>query len=196
MMQFLEERIDDHKFLRLIRAMLKAGYMENWKYHATYSGAPQGGIISPLLSNIYLHELDVHMEKMQKDFNEGKGRKKNKAYTKFAWQVEVLRKEYRYLKANEADNSALTAIRKEVMSLKREMGKLKAKDQMDSAYKRLWYCRYADDFLIGIIGSKADAQEVMARVKLFVQEHLKLSIAEENPVSSTLKRIPGFWDLT
>jgi RNA-directed DNA polymerase len=179
MIQLLEKRIDDRRFLRLIRAMLKAGYMEDWKYHANYSGAPQGCIISPLLSNIYLHELDEYMQQMKTDFSKGKCRRKNKAYTKFSWKVESLRKKYRELKDGHADDSALTMIRKELVFLKQKMGKLKARDPMDIGYKRLCYCRYADDFLVGVIGSKADAEGIMDRVKLFVQEILKLSIAEE-----------------
>jgi group II intron reverse transcriptase/maturase len=179
MMQLLEKRIDDHKFLHLIRAMLKAGYMEDWKYHATYSGAPQGGIISPLLSNIYLHELDEYMEQMQMDFRQGKGRKKNTAYTKLAWKVDSLRKTYREMKERNADEIAFRMVRKEIKLLKQKMGKLKSKDPMDAVYKRLWYCRYADDFLVGIIGSKLEAQEIMDKVKNFVQKNLRLTIADD-----------------
>lgn len=179
MMRLLEKRIDDPKFLRLVRAMLRAGYMEDWQFYATYSGTPQGGIISPILSNIYLHELDCYMEEVQMEFRKGKGRRKNKAYTKFAGKVESLRKMYRELKENHADQSTLTMIRKEIKILKRKMTELKARDPMDQDYKRLWYCRYADDFLIGVIGSKEEAQGIMDRVKVFVQETLKLTIAEE-----------------
>ena len=168
MMQLLERRIDDHKFLRLVRGMLRAGYMEDWQFHATYSGTPQGGIISPLLSNIYLHELDQYMEQVQMEFRTGKGRRKNKAYTKFAWKVESLRKNYREIRDHQADQTALAMIRKDIKLLKIKMGELKARDPMDQEYKRLWYCRYADDFLIGVIGSKADAQGIMDRVKVFV----------------------------
>ncbi|MHB8069529.1 MAG: group II intron reverse transcriptase/maturase [Desulfobaccales bacterium] len=179
MMQLLEKRIDDHRFLHLIRAMLKAGYMEDWKYHATYSGTPQGGIISPLLSNIYLHELDEYMEQVQMDFRRGKDRRKNTAYTKLAWRVESLRKAYREMKESNADKIAFHIIRKEIKFLKQKMGKLKSKDPMDEGYKRLWYCRYADDFLVGIIGSKLEAQEIMEKVKNFVQKNLRLTIADD-----------------
>lgn len=179
MMRLLERRIDDQKFLRLVRGMLRAGYMEDWQFHATYSGTPQGGIISPLLSNIYLHELDQYMEQVQMEFRTGKGRRKNKAYTKFAWKVESLRKNYREIRDHQADQTALSMIRKDIKLLKIKMGELKARDPMDQEYKRLWYCRYADDFLIGVIGSKADAQAILDQVKAFVQKTLKLTIAEE-----------------
>ena len=87
---------------------------------------------------------------------------------------------YRELKDNShADDSAFNMIRKEVKLLKLKMSELKAKDPMDQEYKRLWYCRYADDFLIGVIGSKAEAQGIMDRVKLFVHKNLRLAIAED-----------------
>src|SRR5439155_1217863 len=54
LMGLLEKKIDDTKFLNIIRKMVKAGYVEDWKYHNTYSGTPQGGILSPILANIYL----------------------------------------------------------------------------------------------------------------------------------------------
>lgn len=120
------------------------------------------------------------MEQVQMEFRTGKGRRKNKAYTKFAWKVESLRKNYREIRDHQVDQTALAMIRKDIKLLKIKMGELKARDPMDQEYKRLWYCRYADcDFLIGVIGSKADAQGIMDRVKVFVQETLKLTIAEE-----------------
>ena len=48
LMRILAEKIHDNRFLRLIRNMLKAGYMEDWQYHDTLSGAPQGGVVSPV----------------------------------------------------------------------------------------------------------------------------------------------------
>ena len=59
----LAEKIDDQRFLRLIRNMLKAGYMEDWEYRDTLSGVPQGGVVSPVLSNIYLNKLDEFIER-------------------------------------------------------------------------------------------------------------------------------------
>src|SRR5215510_9661837 len=59
----LAEKIRDNRFLRLIRNMLKAGYLEDWQYHDTLSGVPQGGVVSPVLSNIYLHKLGEFVEK-------------------------------------------------------------------------------------------------------------------------------------
>src|SRR5216683_1616766 len=62
MVRILSEKIRDNRFLRLVRSMLQAGYLEDWAWHATLSGAPQGGVASPILSNIYLHRLDYFVE--------------------------------------------------------------------------------------------------------------------------------------
>lgn len=78
LIKILSERIKDERFLRLIRKFLKAGYLEEWRFHNTYSGTPQGGIISPILANIYLDKLDKFMEKLQTEFNCGERRKRHK----------------------------------------------------------------------------------------------------------------------
>ena len=62
MRSILAEDIRDGRFLRLIDGLLQAGYLEDWRYHETLSGAPQGGVLSPLLSNIYLDRLDRYVE--------------------------------------------------------------------------------------------------------------------------------------
>ena len=74
MIRLLEKKIDDNRFIKIIKGMLKAGYLDDWTYHDTYSGTPQGGIISPILSNIYLHELDCYVERLIGEFSKGKKR--------------------------------------------------------------------------------------------------------------------------
>ena len=59
LIDILRKRIDDERFLRLIRKFLNAGFIENWVFNKTYSGTPQGGIISPILANIYLDNLTL-----------------------------------------------------------------------------------------------------------------------------------------
>ena len=88
MVELLEKKIDDKRFIDLIQAFLKAGYMEDWRFHGTYSGTPQGGILSPILANIYLHELDMFMEKMTASFTTGERRKPNREYYCYATKIE------------------------------------------------------------------------------------------------------------
>src|SRR5689334_9635970 len=85
MLSTLAERIHDNRFLRLLRNMLQAGYLEDWVWGATLSGAPQGGVASPILSNIYLHRLDVFVETvLMPQYNRGQRRARNPAYLEVA----------------------------------------------------------------------------------------------------------------
>ena len=76
---FLRKRIDDARFVGLIEGMLKAGCMDDWVFERTYSGTPQGGVVSPMLANIYLHELDQFMAEMKAGFDRGPGDARTRA---------------------------------------------------------------------------------------------------------------------
>ena len=85
LMKILAEKILDNRFLRLIRNMLKAGYMEEWQYYKTLSGTPQGGVVSPFLSNIYLDKLDEYVEReLIPQHTRGTRRKVNPQYRELA----------------------------------------------------------------------------------------------------------------
>jgi group II intron reverse transcriptase/maturase len=180
LIMLLEQKIEDRRFLKLIRAMLKAGYMEDWVFHQTYSGAPQGGICSPIYANIVLHELDRFMETMQGAYTKGRWRAKNPAYQAYCTTIQRLR---RHITRQQAQGNNASP---EVRAMKRHITKLDAarktmpsSDPMDAGYRRFRYCRYADDMAIGIIGPKEDAQHVMEQVKCFLAQHLRLQTAEE-----------------
>jgi len=179
LMSFLAKKIEDKRFLRLMQAMLDAGYLEEWSYHATYSGVPQGSIVSPVLANVYLHELDLFMKNLKKDFDRGKRRGKNRLYYRYSGKIERLRKRWDTLKGKEGKEQELQAIQQEIRRVDHLRKQLPSSDPFDEGYKRLVYCRYADDFAIGIIGSFADAETVRQQVTAFIQETLKLTIAEE-----------------
>lgn len=187
LINLLRKRIEDEKFIQLIWKFLKAGYLENWKFHKTYSGMPQGGIISPILSNIYLHELDRYVENLTELFNKGKGRSVNPKYKQLEGKATRMRKK---LKANwdSMSEKERNTNRKEIESIKREMLKIDYSNHMDDNFKRLRYVRYADDFLIGIIGSKEDAENVKVKLARHLQE-IGLELSQEKTlITNTRKR--------
>jgi group II intron reverse transcriptase/maturase len=83
MVRILAEKIHDNRFLRLMRNMLKAGYLEDWRWNATLSGVPQGGVVSPVMSNIYLHKLDNFVETVLiPEYTRGRVRKQDTDYAR------------------------------------------------------------------------------------------------------------------
>ena len=180
LINILRKKIDDKKFISIINQLLTAGFMEDWKFNKTYSGTPQGGICSQLLANIYLNELDQFVESLAKEFNKGEERKRNLEYIKAAHRLEDVRKAHR----NAIEHGGVfpmfqVELGDTVKKLEKELHKLPHRDPNDPGFKRLRYIRYADDFVIGIIGSKDDANRVMVRVREFLQTELKLSVCKE-----------------
>src|SRR6266487_2827262 len=175
----LEKKIEDRRFIRLIKAMLEAGYLEDWTYHTTFSGVPQGSICAPILANVVLHELDLFMKDMKERFEKGKRRKGNKIYISHSNKIRRLRRTYDNLKGKEENKKKLQEIKQRIQQVKQQRKKYPSCDPFDAEYKRLYYCRYADDFAVGIIGSKADAQAVKQAIKSYVETTLKLTVSEE-----------------
>lgn len=169
----LKKRIKDEAFISLMWKFLRAGYMEQWVYHTTYSGCPQGSGMSPILSNIYLHELDVFMASLKSKFDRGETRfrKVHENHDKVRWA-------FRKAKENLEDNRNEENVKTFKLAQK-NMLSTPHLSEMDNNYKRIQYNRYADDFLIAIIGSKEDAQSIKEQVKVFLQETLKLTMSEE-----------------
>ena len=177
---FLKRRIDDGKFIALMWKFLKAGYMEQWVYHKTYDGVPQGSGISPILSNIYLSELDDFMEGYKAKFSVGthKDRIINPEYRKSSKKTAYFKKKGKEIwdgiSKDEREQRAKEL--KRLQSLTRSMPHQMA---INANYKSIQYVRYADDFLIGIIGSRQDAQKVKDDIKQFMAEKLKLKLSDE-----------------
>src|SRR6266568_4910279 len=175
----LEKKIEDKRFLRIIQAMLDAGYLEDWRYHATYSGVPQGSICAPILANVLLHELDTFLSTMKQQFDQGKKRKENPLYRRYSYHIRRLRGEWDRLKGKEEGKHELQRIQQEIRRVDQLRKQLPSGDPFDDGYKRLYFCRYADDFCIGIIGSRADAEQIRQEVRQFIEHDLRLTIAEE-----------------
>jgi group II intron reverse transcriptase/maturase len=162
LMGILAEKIHDNRFLRLIRNMLMAGYLEDWQYHDTLSGVPQGGVVSPILSNIYLDKLDKFVEReLIPQHTRGEIRRKNPEYERIRRQLRSARRD---------------GDRAQARALARQMRCLPAKDPMDPSYRRLRYIRYADDHLLGFTGPKAEAEEIKAKLAVFLREQLALEL--------------------
>lgn len=175
LISILKERISDDRFIRLIRKFLNAGYIEDWTFHKTYSGTPQGGIVSPLLANIYLDRLDKYMKEYIVKFDKGEKCRPSRVRKDFE---NARKRTVRKLKSVEDENERAVLIQR-IKTEDKERAMFPSCDEMDTAYKRLKYVRYADDFLIGIIGSKQDAKEVKEDIKNFLYEKLKLELSDE-----------------
>jgi group II intron reverse transcriptase/maturase len=161
----LREKIHDNRFIRLLENLLKAGYLEQWDYKPTLSGTPQGGIISPILSNIYLDKLDKFVENVLiPRFTKGKHRKINPAY-----HTLQIRKHYWKKKGNAT----------KARELRKAAQQLPSQDMADPDFRRLRYVRYADDFLLGFSGPKAEAEEIKEQLRKFLKEELELELSEE-----------------
>ena len=165
MVEILAEKIHDNRFLRLIKQMLQAGYLEDWVWNATLSGAPQGGVVSPVLSNIYLHRLDDFVETVLiPEYTRGKRRASNPAY-------------YRLRSA--ARRARARGDRAQARELRARQRSLPSSDPNDPGYRRLRYLRYADDTLLGFTGPKAEAEEIRTRLATFLRDELKLELNED-----------------
>ena len=165
MVSILSEKIHDGRFLRLIGKMLSAGYLEDWRWNATLSGCPQGGVASPILSNIYLHKLDQFVETVLiPQHTKGKARRINPSYKRLKDRLAYARKRGNRDKGRE---------------LRKELRRLPAGDPCDPGYLRLRYSRYADDHLLGFIGPKAEAEKIKAELAEFLRDELKLELSAE-----------------
>lgn len=180
LVSILRERISDEYFISLVYKFLKAGYMEQGSYYRTYSGTPQGSIISPILSNIYLDRLDKYMEKYMIEFNKGKRRKDNKYYTSLKDKRRWL-KSQKFTKEEWADLDEDTKLKilKKINEFNAEIRQTPAVDNMDPNFRRLNYVRYADDFLCGVIATKEEAKVIKEDIAKYLKEKLHLNMSKE-----------------
>jgi group II intron reverse transcriptase/maturase len=162
----LREQIHDQRFLRLIAHLLRAGYLADWQWHPTLSGVPQGGVVSPLLANLYLDRLDRYVETtLLPMYNRGTRRRRHAAYRRLAQQCQA---------------QARRGNRAEARQLRQQFQRLPSVDPQDPGYRRLHYIRYADDFLLGFSGPRDEAEAITRQLGGFLREqlHLELSAAK------------------
>jgi group II intron reverse transcriptase/maturase len=165
LLEILRRKIQDGRFIALVEGLLKAGYLEDWKYHRTHSGTPQGGVVSPILANIYLTEFDRFVTtELVPEFTKGLKREVNPIYERLRSRAKKAKakgnmEKYRHWSIQARQHPS--------------------QNPLDASFRRLKYVRYADDFLLGLIGSKADAEAIKQRVKTWLTENLKLELSEE-----------------
>lgn len=165
LLNIIGKSFHDGRFLRLIDNILKSGYIEDWKYNKTLSGTPQGGIISPILANIYLNEFDNWIETiMLEKYNIGKRKKYNPEYNKLNAEIAKC-----YANGDKEKARKLKIQRRNIPSV----------NTHDEIYRRLRYVRYADDFILGFTGPKSEAEEIKEEIGKFVKEELKLTLSKE-----------------
>lgn len=161
----LSKQIQDGRFIRLIKNMLEAGYLDDWKFRETISGTPQGGVISPLLANIYLHQFDKWVgEELIPQYTRGKKQKANSAYNRLSRKIKFYQDKGEYKKAHQ-----IIVERRNIPSV----------DTYDTNYRRLRYVRYADDFILGFTGSKAEAKDIKKQIGDFLNIKLHLELSQE-----------------
>lgn len=176
MVAILRERIEDENFIALMWKMLKAGYMEQWVCHCTYSGTPQGSGVSPILANVYLSKMDEFAENLKSTFDKGIYKDSNE-YGRAASKLYYIRRRNRlhWKEWNEEERREALKLQKAAIA---KLHSVPSKKACNQDYKRLFYCRYADDFLIGVIGSREDAAEIKEKFRVFLKDTLHLEMSD------------------
>jgi group II intron reverse transcriptase/maturase len=165
LLEILSEQIHDGRFINLMRELFDAGYMEDWTFNKTLSGVPQGGIVSPILSNILLDKLDKFVETVLiPQYTKGVRRKASAEYSN------LIARAYKHRQRGNAEKAE---------QLKKLAQTIPSRDVNDPNYRRLKYVRYADDFLLGFVGPRSEAEEIKYQLRKFLQDELKLELSEE-----------------
>ncbi|MBS1807436.1 MAG: maturase [Acidobacteria bacterium] len=161
----LREHLHDNRFLRLLSHLFKAGYLEDWQYHESLSGVPQGSVVGPILSNIYLDRLDQFVETVLLPANNrGDHRKPYPPYMALL---------------NAARRKRMAGEHEAARKLRQQAQQMPSRDPHDPHFRRLWYCRYADDWLLGFSGPREEAVQIKAQLGAFLREQLKLELSPE-----------------
>lgn len=172
LLEILSRKIADGRLLNLIEKFLKAGYMEFRQVHNSLTGTPQGGIVSPILANIYLHELDVFMEQVcSQRSTPGTRRRRPPEYSRLCYE--------RYSARNKGEYKRAEAFLK-------QMRTMPSQDPFDPDYIKVKYTRYADDFIVMLIGSKELAEQIREEIRTFLDQMLNLVLSPEKTLITNL----------
>jgi group II intron reverse transcriptase/maturase len=177
----LRKKIKDERFLNLIWKLLNAGYMDlHGERKDSLIGSPQGGIVSPILANVYLHELDAFVEGLRTELEKGKEKRRNPTWRR------LIKRKHRLI----ARKQTRTGEFKDLLKRTRDVPAMLVNDP---EFIRVKYLRYADDWLIGVCGSRALAEEIKERVKCFLKDHLHLTLSEEKTCITNTRTEEAFF---
>ncbi len=183
----VNKKVKDARIINLLYKFLKSGHIENWQYHKTYSGTPQGGIISPLLANIYLHELDKFVMELKSKFDKPNLK---------PYRDEYMRARAETYKIKGHIEKADGELKKELLEeYKKSRQQLLKTPYTPQENKSLKYVRYADDFLIAVKGDREDCEEIKRKLTEFIGGKLKMELSEEKTLithSSNYARFLGY----
>jgi group II intron reverse transcriptase/maturase len=172
LLELLSRKISDGRFLNLIERFLQAGYMEFKQVRNSLTGTPQGEIVSSILANIYLHELDRFMDEVCEQYStKGKTRKHYKPYQELNMQ------RFHARKAGDHEHAH---------ALPLAMRTMPSIDPLDRDYTRVKYTRYADDFVIMINGNKDLAEQIRKEIREFLMQELQLELSMGKTVITNL----------
>lgn len=175
LLKILGERIACSKFLALIKNYIKAGYVENKKFHDSHLGLFQDSVISPILNNIYLHKFDIFMEELRVSFSKGKQGREATNYRRTQYLISKL------------DDP------KRIKKLQNDLWKGESKNPVDHNFKRLIYIRYVDNFVIGIIGSRLDTMAIQEKIGVFLKNKLDLTLSNQKTIITNFSKDPIFF---
>src|SRR5262245_43853428 len=187
LLDHLRQRVHANRFVARVGRLLQAGYLEDWRHHRTFSGTPQGGVASPVLADIYLHEFDRYVTRtLIPRYARGTQRAVNPAHQRICNRL-------CYLKGKPGHAA-------EVRALVRARRRLPSKDPNDPTYRRLGYVRYADDFLRGVIGTRREADRLKQEIRAWLAAHLHLTLSDDTTLvthaSSTPAHFLGYGIIT
>lgn len=176
LLNLLSKRIVCSKFLALIKKSIKAGYKEDGNFFDSNKGLFQGNITSPILNNIYLHPLDLFMSDLTESFNQNKYRRENPDFRRISYQMKKA-----------------TGDTPQLKKLRRKLWKVNSKDPFDPNFRRLYYIRYVDDFVVGVAGSRENTIEIRNKIDVFLKNELKLTFSSEKTSITNFSKNPIFF---